>query len=71
MFLTDAEVAEFTGFKRHSAQMEWLALHDHKFVLNGQGRVIVLRAYVENLLGLNQPVKLKKQIEPNWAAVNE
>jgi hypothetical protein len=70
MFLTSKEVEEFTGYKRSVSQMEWLTLHGHSFAMNGQGRVIVLRAYVENLLGLTQHAKKKKEkiIEPNWAA---
>jgi hypothetical protein len=72
MFLTSKEVEEFTGYKRSVSQMEWLTLHGHSFAMNGQGRVIVLRAYVENLLGLNKVAGQKKEkvIEPNWAALN-
>jgi hypothetical protein len=72
MFLTSKEVEEFTGYKRPISQMEWLALHGHNFLMNGQGRVIVLRAYVENILGLNKVAGQKKEkvIEPNWAALN-
>lgn len=70
MFLTSKEVEEFTGYKRPISQMEWLALQGHNFVMNGQGRVIVLRAYVEKILGLDQITKKKKEkvIEPNWDA---
>lgn len=68
MFLTSKEVAEFTGYKRSISQMKWLALHGHSFAMNGQRRVIVLRAYVENILGLTQHAKKKKRktSEPNY-----
>lgn len=70
IFLTSKEVEEFTGYKRPISQMEWLGCNGHQFVMNGQGRVIILRAYVENVLGLNKVAKQKKEkvIEPNWAA---
>jgi len=70
MFLTDDEVIAFTGFKRPSLQMEWLGTNGHQFVMNGRGRVIASRSYVENLLGGKEIAKRKreKQIEPNWDA---
>lgn len=69
MFLTDAELAELTGYKRAQSQMQWLGSNGHQFVLNGIGRVIVSRRYIESILGVIDVKKRKaKTIEPDWEA---
>jgi hypothetical protein len=51
MFLTADELAEWTGYKRPSAQMRWLRDNGLPFMVGGDGLPKVLRRAVEARLG--------------------
>lgn len=47
MFLSAAEVEELTGYRRSAEQSKWLWEHGITHYINRQGRVIVVRAILE------------------------
>lgn len=51
MFLTAIELAELTGYKRGSAQAEWLRERAWIFEMSASGRPMVLRKYAEARMG--------------------
>lgn len=68
MFLTAAEVAELTGARRRSAQVEELARRGYPIELNRAGRPLVLRSVVEARLGMT--TKKRTGRAPNFGAIN-
>jgi len=50
MFLTNEEICELTGYKRHTAQCRWLADRGYRFEVNSLGRPVVLVSIVERRL---------------------
>jgi|GEM_PF-1058302 hypothetical protein len=73
MFLSEEEVQEFTGYKRAGDQKQWLDQQGYSFTINAIGKVIMLRAYIEKILGV-EPISTPRKArpkEPNWAAINE
>ena len=50
MWLTEQEVAELTGYKRHADQRRWLTAHVWLFEINANGRPVILRGYAEQKL---------------------
>jgi hypothetical protein len=73
MFLTRSELEQLTGNKRSDAQARALNFMgiDHK--IRPDGSVVVLRAYVEKLLGLKHESKKDKRPEDlmNWDALRK
>jgi hypothetical protein len=51
MFLTDAEVADLTGYQKPSSQIKWLAAEKYGYAVGGDGRPKVLREVVISRLG--------------------
>jgi hypothetical protein len=64
MFLTAEEVAELTGKRRKSLQVEELRLMGIAFYVNGSGRPIVCRTALEGKQQEEKPVK--KRWQPNF-----
>ena len=70
MFLTLAELRELTGKIQRNAQACALRSMGIEHKLRPDGSVAVLRSYIEQTLGLNEPkVRNIKPIEPNWSAI--
>ncbi len=69
MFLTASELRELTGRIQKHAQAEALRHMGIEHKLRPDGSVAVLRAHVEQSLGLNEAVQNMKIIEPNWSAL--
>lgn len=66
MFLTAEELADLTGLKRPSAQLQWLRLRGWPVESDAKGRPRVLRSVVEARLGgISAPAKT----EPNFGAL--
>jgi hypothetical protein len=65
-FLTDSELEDFTGYRRPTKQAEWLKARRIRHYVNGAGRVVVARAWLE--LGDAAKVVTMPQ-RPNLAAV--
>ena len=61
MFLTPAELAELTDYQegQWSRQIKWLDRHGYPFELSVAGRPKVLKAYVEERLGMKSPTAAK------------
>jgi hypothetical protein len=51
MFMTDEELAELTGFTRHSKQIDWLKKTRIPHLVGGDGKPKVVRDTVMALLG--------------------
>jgi len=51
MFFNKEEVAEFTGYRKPSAQIRWLQAQQFGFVVGGDGMPKVLRRVVISRLG--------------------
>lgn len=68
MFLTPEELADLTDYEPNSwtAQIRWLDRHKYPFELSAMGRPKVLRAYVENRLGLSS--KTEKRTAPDFSS---
>lgn len=71
MFLTREEIAELTGKKLVSHQTRALGIMGMEFRTRPDGSLVVLRAHVEKVLGLNQPKadRQDRRHEPNWSAI--
>jgi Domain of unknown function (DUF4224) len=64
-FLSEAELVEWTGYKRKSKQIEWLKKHGYPFAVDRLGHPKVLRDDIK-----------RREIEgqkthPNWGALPE
>lgn len=70
MFLTPAELAELTGYKRPSAQARWLTSHGWRFALNAAGHPRVARAYFERRMVARdgRPLAVVDCPPPDWSA---
>lgn len=51
MLLTPEEVADLTGYRKHSAQIRWLDAQQIPYLVGGDGRAKVLRAPLVERLG--------------------
>jgi hypothetical protein len=74
MFLTADELIELTGRRRHDAQALALRSMGIEHRLRPDGTVVVLRAHVEQLLGVvaaREPSSAHGTEEPDWSAMNE
>lgn len=70
MFLTKEQLAELTGRKRVSCQRKWLKDHGWRFEENAIGRIIVLSAYVESMMGCGQPQQTESY-RPNFDGIRK
>ena len=66
MFLTVDELADLTGLKRPTAQLNWLRLRGWPVESDAKGRPRVLRSVVEARLG---GVSAPTRAEPNFGAL--
>jgi len=66
MFLTPDEIVTITGYIRPSSQRDWLKRNGWTFEVDGNGRPIVLRAYVETRMGVNGHAAAPA---PNFSAI--
>lgn len=66
MFLTANEIVELTGYQVAHYQACWLTSHGYPFELTNSGKPRVLRAYVEQRLGLTTVVPLSNS-EPDFS----
>ncbi len=66
MILTDAELVEITKRKRHPAQARALRAMDIKYLIRPDGSLVVLKTYVEHLLGGKPQARLKAPPQPDW-----
>ncbi|WP_426195040.1 DUF4224 domain-containing protein [Massilia sp. DWR3-1-1] len=73
MFLTPDELVEMTGRKQMRAQAVALTHLGVIHKIRADGKPLVLRAHVEQLLGagIAPRAKAAPHFEPNWAAANE
>ncbi len=69
LFLTDDELQQLTGKKRHGAQFRALRQIGLECRQRPDGFPLVLRAHVEKELGYTGPSR-QKQMEPDWEAVD-
>lgn len=73
MFLTPDELVEMTGRKQMRAQAIALTYLGIIHKIRADGKPLVLRAHVEEVLGAGVAPKAKEVPKhvPNWAAANE
>jgi len=70
MFLTDDELTDLTGMKRRDGRVRALREMGVEHRIRPDGRVIVLRAHVESLLGgAPGPIVSGPDPEPDWSAL--
>lgn len=71
VFLDSTEMAELTGRVRSDAQVRALRHMGIEHRVRPDGKVVVLRSHVEQVLGVaparGRPVK---EIEPDWSAIH-
>lgn len=67
-FVSRDELVELTGYRRPSAQAQWLAAKGFTFMVNAAGRPILHRAHVAAKLG-GVHTDTEKPWEPNLAAL--
>lgn len=70
MFLTQDEVQKLTGRVRYRAQLRWLAQQGFCAIPDADGKPLVLRAAVEDKMGLPPVVAANRKPGPNWEALN-
>ena len=68
LFLSAEDVAELTGFKRHSAQIGWLQQKHWAFAVRADGYPIVARKEAERQLVTSSSKTIAAVYEPNFAA---
>ncbi|SDH11724.1 protein of unknown function [Paraburkholderia phenazinium] len=64
MFLTENELAELTGKRRHNAQVKVLRGMGVEHKIRPDGSIVVLRAHAERILGERAPKSKIKAWEP-------
>lgn len=70
-FLTSEEVKELTGRVQFSAQQKVLRSMGVEHRTRPDGSIAILRAHVEQLLGMGAPAKRKATAaEPDWSALD-
>ncbi len=69
MILTNTELIELTGRRVKSAQVRVLRFMGIEHKIRPDGSVVVLRAHVEQVLGLKEPTDKQVEVEPNWDAM--
>ena len=69
MFLSSDELADLTGKTRSAAQIRALRSMGIEHRIRADGKPVVLREHVEQLLGAKKaPVRKPKSGQPNWSA---
>lgn len=68
MILDQAELAELTGRVRRDAQIRALRFMGIEHRIRPNGTVAVLKAHVEQSLGLKEASVIKES-EPDWSAI--
>lgn len=68
MILDQAELAELTGRVRRDAQIRALRFMGIEHRIRPNGTVAVLKAHVEQSLGLKEASVIKER-EPDWSAI--
>ena len=69
LFLSKDEVHELTGRIRKDFQVEALRFMGVEHRVRPDGSIAVLRAHVEQSLGLVNSMQKPKTVEPNWSAL--
>jgi hypothetical protein len=69
-FLTPEEIAEITSKQRQGAQRRVLNALGISHKVRPDGSLVILRSHVERQLGGNAAAPAKKEIEPNWEALD-
>lgn len=70
MFLTEQEIIDLTGRKRHNAQRSALNAMGITSKVRADGSLVVLSAHVHKELGGSETSQTTpKQAEPNWGAL--
>lgn len=68
LFLTAEEMNELTGRRRRASQESALRAMGIEHKVRADGRVLVLRKHVEQVLGAVLPKDDPEKITPNWDA---
>lgn len=67
MFLSDDELLDLTGYRRHADQRRWLSDRGWKFEVSAiTGKPVVSKSYAESRLS-GATVKTVPQLNMNWA----
>lgn len=66
LFLTADDLFDLTDTKVRHLQMQWLDNHGWTYTKSRMGNPKVLRAYMEQRLGLGTQVLTNEQTEPDW-----
>ena len=69
MFLTRDELRDLTGFRRPEAQLRWLLDNGFTAIRRADGRVVVAREHVLEVLGV-KPAHVEADPEPDWSALD-
>lgn len=69
MILTPDELQQLTGRKRRDAQVPVLRHMGIEHRTRPDGSVVVLRAHVEQVLGLSGSPPKASEFEPDWDAI--
>ena len=67
MILNEAELSELTNKVRRDAQVKALRFMGIEHRIRPDGSVCVLKAHVEQTLGLHANLNVIKETEPNWS----
>ncbi|SDV49093.1 DUF4224 domain-containing protein [Chitinasiproducens palmae] len=70
MFLTRDEVRDLTYRTRRDAQASALTLMGIEHKIRPDGSVAVLREHVTQQMGIAQPVRKRRAVEPDWSALH-
>lgn len=66
LFLTPDELRELTDSTLKRLQVQWLDSHGWTYVMSRMGNPKVLRAYMEQRLGLGK-APVNEETEPDWS----
>jgi|LakMenEpi03Aug12_release.lakeMendotaPanAssembly.Ray.scaffolds.fasta_scaffold3219188_1 hypothetical protein len=69
MILSATELRELTGRRQKACQVQALRFMCIEHKVRPDGSIVVLKAHVEQSLGLMNDTKVKKETEPNWGAI--
>ena len=69
MILSGVELKDLTGRRQKACQVQALRFMGIEHKVRPDGSVVVLKAHVEQSLGLREDRKAIKEFEPNWGAI--
>jgi len=69
MILSDVELRDLTKRRQRDSQVRALRFMGIAHKVRPDGSVVVLKAHVEQSLGLISDTKVIKELEPNWGAI--